>query len=269
MSHAGDSASQPNDSLVPSDINVSNFSYFDEFPEFLEDCPKLFGLSDEDWNMIVDQSILNTVEGLSNIDTTEVQSTLDTTEGPSNIDTTEVQSTLDTTEGPSNIDTTEVQSTLDTTEEPSNIEAQSDTAALLQEPAPSTQVLPRPIYRERYGAPKRPTWNCYHCDACGFTGTLCEDVTRHIRKAQRRPDHHPQSVSVTWVGDDNVTLARGFISGEILSTRFQRLARKDQERKALLARREQEREAHRAQLLGEEVVQKEPETKDKDELEPL
>ncbi|KAF8449570.1 hypothetical protein BGX38DRAFT_1260016 [Terfezia claveryi] len=236
MSHAGDSASQPNDSLVPSDINASNFSYFDEFPELLEDCPKLFGLSYEDWNMIIDQSTFDTTEGPSNIDTTEVQSTLDTTEGPSNIDTTEVQSTLDTTEEPSTLDTTEV---------PSNFEAQSDTAALLQEPAPSTQVLPRPIYRKRYGDPKRPTWNCYHCDACGFTATMCADVTKHIRKVQRRPDHHPQSITVTWVGDDNVTLARGFISGEILSTRFRRLARQEQERKA-----------SRAILRGEEVVQK-------------
>ncbi|KAF8427240.1 hypothetical protein BGX38DRAFT_1147081 [Terfezia claveryi] len=244
MSHARDSASQPNDSRVPSDINASNFSYFNEFPELLEDYPELFGLSDEDWNMTIDQSILDTVEGPSNIDTTEVQSTLDTTE---------VQSTLDTTEEPSTLDTTEV---------PSNIEAQSDTTALLQEPAPSTQVLPRPIYRSPYYAnracPKRPTWNCYHCDACGFTGTECGDVTQHIRRLERWPNHDPQTVRVSWVGDDNVKLARGFISGEIFLTRLQRLARQEQERKA-----------YRAQLRGEEVVQKEPETKDKDELEPL
>ncbi|KAF8432295.1 hypothetical protein BGX38DRAFT_1334072 [Terfezia claveryi] len=120
---------------------------------------------------------------------------------------------------------------LDTIEVPSNIEAQSDTTALLQEPAPSIQVLPGPIYRSPYvdpGCPKIPTWNCYRCDACGYTSTKCSAVSTHIRNLA---GHDPQSVSVSWVGDNNVKLAPGFISGEILKTRLERAARKPRERK--------------------------------------
>ncbi|KAF8419539.1 hypothetical protein EV426DRAFT_709746 [Tirmania nivea] len=222
MSHDGDSASQPNDSRVPSDIKASDFSYFDEFPELLEDYPNLFGLSRDDWAMTVDQSILDTIEAQS--DTTPLlqepaQSTLDTIEAQS--DTTSLlqepaQSTLDTIEA---------QSTLDT------IEAQSDTTSLLQEPAPPIQALPGPVYRSPYVDPacqKRPTWNCYRCDECGYTSTRCGQVSLHIRN---RPDHDPQRVSASWVGDHNVKLARGFISGEIYMTRLQRVAGKYRERK--------------------------------------
>ncbi|KAF8446863.1 hypothetical protein BGX38DRAFT_1143093 [Terfezia claveryi] len=181
MSYDGGSDSQPNDSWVPSDINASDVSYFDEFPELLQDYPGLFGLSGEDWAMTVDQSTLDTIEAASN-----------TTEAASN-----------TIEAASN-----------------TIEAQSDTTVLLQEPASSTQVLPSSSCRYPH---VRPIWNCYHCDACGFTNTVCGEVSRHIRN---RPDHDPQSVSVSWVGDHNVKLVRGFISGEVISTRWQRVARK-------------------------------------------
>ncbi|KAF8430577.1 hypothetical protein BGX38DRAFT_1297150 [Terfezia claveryi] len=197
------------------DINAPHFSYFDEFPELLENYPELFGLSAEDWNITIDQSILDIVEGPSNIDTTEVPSTLDTTEVPS---------------------------TLDATEVPSNIEAQSGTTALLQQPAPSIRNLFPGI--TPYADPRRATWNVYRCDQCKYASKFCGDVTRHIR--QRRPDHDPYSVSVTWVGDDDVKIARGFISGEIFMTRVQRLAREDQERKAGSKMAQEEREDKRA-----------------------
>ncbi|KAF8433078.1 hypothetical protein BGX38DRAFT_1290701 [Terfezia claveryi] len=218
MSHEGDIAY----SGVPSDINAPPFYYFDEFPELFEDYPELFGLSDEAWNMTVDQSTLDTIG---------------------------VPSTLDTIGVPSTLDTIGVPSTLDTIGVPSNIEAQSDTTAFLQEPAPSTQVLP--------GAwdPRRPTWNCYRCDACGYTSEVCGDVTRHIRM---RTDHDPWHVSVSWVGDQNARLAPGFINGEIFITRLRRLAMKEQERKdrreckkktqEILEQREKEAKAKQAEM---------------------
>ncbi|KAF8433063.1 hypothetical protein BGX38DRAFT_1333869 [Terfezia claveryi] len=153
MSHEGDIASQHNDSQVPSDINAPYFSYFDELPEFLGDYPDLLGLSNEASAMLV-QSALDTIELSNEASAMLVQSTLDTIELSNEASAMLVQSTLDTIEVPSEFledypdllglsneaSAMLVQRTLDAIEVQSNIEAQSDTTALLQEPAPSTQV---------------------------------------------------------------------------------------------------------------------------------
>ncbi|KAF8430733.1 hypothetical protein BGX38DRAFT_1277772 [Terfezia claveryi] len=121
-------------------------------------------------------------------------------------------------------------------ESPSNtIEALSD--ATLQEPASSAQALPGPVYKSPFVDPackKPPTWNCYRCDACGYTNIVCSQLSSHI---QKRPGHDPQTVSVSWVGDENVKLAPGFISRETIMARLQWVAgqyrgRKDRKGKA-------------------------------------
>ncbi|KAF8448471.1 hypothetical protein BGX38DRAFT_1260151 [Terfezia claveryi] len=109
------------------------------------------------------------------------------------------------------------------------LEATHDTSVpsqtIMQEPAPSTKIRhgPTPSFQRVHGRTaktskllrpaERLTWNCYRCDHCGFTHKNTSDVTRHI---QRQADHDPLTVSASWVGDANVKLARGFISGEPL-----------------------------------------------------
>ncbi|RPB28123.1 hypothetical protein L211DRAFT_846085 [Terfezia boudieri ATCC MYA-4762] len=154
-------------SHVPSDSRAPDFSYFDEFPELLQDYPDLFGLSHEEWSTILDQSILG---------------------APSN------------------------------TIEATTFEAPSDLT--LQEPAPSAQALPGPTNQSPPAPQKGLRRNGYRCDKCLYTHTKCGEVTRHIRKRQ---DHDARTSSVSWVGDENAKLARGFISGETIMARFQRL----------------------------------------------
>ncbi|RPB18910.1 hypothetical protein L211DRAFT_853674 [Terfezia boudieri ATCC MYA-4762] len=126
------------------------------------------------------------------------------------------------------------------------LEAPDDTSVpseiIVQEPAPSTENGPGPTSTSQrvHGRAAKTsefllpeeklTWNCYRCDYCGYTSDKVGYITRHI---QRLRDHDPLTVSVSWVGDSNVKLARGFINGEPLNTRLQRLARESEDRKAL------------------------------------
>jgi len=75
---------------------------------------------------------------------------------------------------------------------------------------------------------ERPTWNCFRCDQCGLTNKLPGPLTNHIKG---RNDHDPWTVGASWVGDANVKAARGFISGEPIMVRLQRLERQCEQRK--------------------------------------
>ena len=89
---------------------------------------------------------------------------------------------------------------------------------------------------------ERPQWNCYRCDQCGFTDKKPGIVTNHIKY---RDHHDAWTVGASWVGDDSVKLARGFISGEPIMVRLQRLERECEERKLVKRKREDERAEER------------------------
>ncbi|KAF8426084.1 hypothetical protein EV426DRAFT_662614 [Tirmania nivea] len=138
-----------------------------------------------------------------------------------------------------------------------------DTPALantvMQEPAPSTHITEaRPVATpttptkrihgctgkaQRFLKPEeRPTWNCYRCNQCGFTDKRPGVVTNHIKY---RADHDAWTVGASWVGDDNIKLARGFIAGEPIMVRLKRLEDNCEQRSILKREAEEKRALQR------------------------